>query len=187
ESQGGGLVSHVRQGLRIGVDIGGTFTDMVLVTGDSIQVVKVPSVPADPAAGVVAALNEAAAVLKCSVADLLGRCEVFVHGSTVGTNIVLEGNGAKVGLLTSEGFRDSLEIRRGLRDSPWAHRRPYAPVLVPRHRRYGIAGRINRDGEIGTPLSTADIQSAAEGFAHHEVDSVAVCLYNGYLNPQAEK
>src|SRR5690349_18622796 len=134
------------QAWRIGVDIGGTFTDLVLAKPGGIHVAKVPSVPADPAQGVLDALDKAAAGQNLSVPDLLGRCAIFVHGSTIATNTLLEGKGAKVGMLTTEGFRDSLEIRRGIRDNPWEHRTPYPPVLVPRFLRRPIAGRIDRDG-----------------------------------------
>ena len=174
------------QSFRIGVDIGGTFTDMVLVSGAEIRVVKVPTVPADPAAGVVNALEKAASTLHRTVSELLRACEFFVHGSTVATNTILEGKGAKVGLLTTDGFRDSLEIRRGIRESAWGHRKPYAPVLVPRFLRRTVAGRIDRDGSVAEPLSAAHIQAAAAAFAANEVDSVAVCLYNGYLNSAEE-
>lgn len=175
------------QKFRIGVDIGGTFTDMVLLSGGDIQVFKVPTVPSDPAAGVVNALEKAASSLRLSVRDLLRACEFFVHGSTVATNTILEGKGAKVGLLTSEGFRDALEIRRGIRESAWGHRTPYAPVLVPRFLRRAVAGRIDRDGSVATPLSAEDIKSAAHAFSAHHVESVAVCLYNGYLNSAVEE
>jgi len=99
-------VTAAGQSFRIGVDIGGTFTDMVLVSGAEIRVVKVPTVPADPAAGVVNALEKAASTLHRTVSELLRACEFFVHGSTVATNTILEGKGAKVGLLTTDGFRD---------------------------------------------------------------------------------
>lgn len=175
------------ESFRIGVDIGGTFTDMVLVSGNRIDVVKVPTVPADPAAGVMAALEKAAAGFKRSVSELLRACEFFVHGSTVATNTILERKGAKVGLVTTDGFRDSLEIRRGLRESPWSHREAYAPVLVPRHLRSTVVGRIDRDGTIVQPFSTEDVAAAAASFALHDVESIAICLYNGYLNPAQEQ
>lgn len=181
------MIKKGNTGLRIGVDIGGTFTDMVLVSEGRIEVVKVPSVPSDPAAGVVEALHKAAKVFRRSTKELLQACELFVHGSTVATNLLLEEKGARVGLVTSEGFRDVLEIRRGLRDSPWAHRTPYAPVLVPRYLRRTVGGRIERDGRISKTLSMDDVQAAAEVFRQHDVSSVAVCLYNGYLNPEGEQ
>jgi hypothetical protein len=110
-------------GWRIGVDIGGTFTDLVAVAPDgSIGVFKVLSVPADPGAGVLAALECAAESIDLPVSGFLAATALFAHGSTIATNTVLEGKGARVGCLTSTGFRDSLEIRRGIRDNPWEHR-----------------------------------------------------------------
>ena len=121
---------------RIGVDVGGTFTDLVLADQHGRSwVAKVPSVPADPSRGVLNAVASMADDLGQSVADVLSGCALFVHGSTVATNTMLEGKGAKVGLLTTEGFRDALELRRGLREDQWNHRVPYAPVLVPRYLR----------------------------------------------------
>ncbi|MCD6732439.1 MAG: hydantoinase/oxoprolinase family protein [Burkholderiaceae bacterium] len=180
-------MSNAVRSFRIGVDIGGTFTDMVLVSGERMEVVKVPTVPTDPAAGVVAALEKAAQRLQCSVPDLLSACESFVHGSTVATNAILEGKGAKVGLVTSDGFRDALEIRRGVRESPWSHREPYAPVLVPRHRRLPVRGRIEKDGSVTRELEISDLQKASGAFRSAGIESVAISLYNGYLRPDQEQ
>ncbi|MEQ9529534.1 MAG: hydantoinase/oxoprolinase N-terminal domain-containing protein, partial [Parvibaculaceae bacterium] len=103
--------------IRIGVDVGGTFTDLVVNLPDGrIEVFKVPSVPSDPSQGVLNAVESAAAGLQMPVKDLLGECGWFVHGSTIATNTVLERKGAKTGMLTTKGFRDSLEIRRGIRE-----------------------------------------------------------------------
>ena len=111
---------------RIGVDVGGTFTDMVIAGADgALHVFKVPSVPSDPARGVMNAVAKAAADLGLSEAEFLENCAFFAHGSTVATNTLLERKGVRVGLLTTEGFRDSLEIRRGIRTNPWDHRTPY--------------------------------------------------------------
>ncbi len=172
---------------RIAVDIGGTFTDLVLAdTRGAVRVFKVPSVTSDPAQGVLDALDRAAAALSLSPCDLLRRCSLFVHGSTVATNTVLEGWGAKVGLLTTVGFRDSLEIRRGMRENPWDHRTPNPPVLVPRHLRLPVRGRIDRNGQELVPLSAEDIAAAAGTFASEQVESVAVCLLNAFTNPAHE-
>ena len=172
---------------RIGVDIGGTFTDLVVTgAGGSVRVFKVPSVPADPAQGVMDALERAAEGHAVTVAQLLGECTMFVHGSTVATNTALEHRGARVGLLATEGFRDSLEIRRGMRDSPWDHRTPYPPVLVPRYLRLPVRGRIDRDGMEIEPLRVEDVLAAARTFEQEGVDSVAICLLNSYANPAHE-
>ena len=173
---------------RIGIDVGGTFTDLVLTDSSAAsRVVKVPSVPSDPSRGVIAALERLAGTLGCSVRDILRDCVLFVHGSTVATNRMLEGKGAKVGLLTTRGFRDALEIRRGLREDQWNHRAPFAPVLVPRYLRHGVGGRIDRDGSEHEPLATADIDAALNAFDDEGVDAVAIAFFNSFLNDAHER
>ena len=104
---------------RIGVDVGGTFTDLVLADSrGAVWVAKVPSVPSDPSQGVIAAVQRIAVDLGVPKRDLLNECSLFVHGSTIATNTMLEGKAASVGLITTDGFRDTLEIRRGLRRNP---------------------------------------------------------------------
>jgi len=172
---------------RIGVDVGGTFTDLVLTDAAGRSVVaKVPSVPADPSQGVLAALRRAADMLGGTVSDLLGQCALFVHGSTVATNRMLEGKGARVGLLTTEGFRDALEIRRGLREDQWNHRLPFAPVLVPRYLRHGVAGRIDKDGTEHAPFDVAGVDAAVETFTAEGVEAIAVAFFNSFLNSAHE-
>ena len=134
------------------MDVGGTFTDLVLADAQGATwVAKVPSVPADPSRGVHAALARVAVDLGMPLGDVLADCSLFVHGSTVATNTMLEGTGATVGLIATEGFRDALEIRRGLREDQWNHRAPYAPVLVPRYLRATLGGRIDADGSEHAP------------------------------------
>jgi len=178
---------HGSAAWRIGVDIGGTFTDLVITgAGGSVQVFKVPSVPADPAQGVINALEQAASGMATTVSSLLGECAMFVHGSTVATNTALEHKGARVGLLTTEGFRDSLEVRRGKRDSPWDHRSPNPPVLVPRYLRLPVRGRVDRNGAEIAPVRAEDVRDAARVFEEEGVDSVAICLLNSYANASHE-
>ena len=173
---------------RIGVDIGGTFTDLVVSgAGGNVHVFKVPSVPSDPARGVMNALERAATGLSLTVKTLLADCTMFVHGSTVATNTALEHKGAHVGLLTTHGFRDSLEIRRGMRDTPWDHRTPNPPVLVPRYLRYPIRGRIDRDGLEVEALNLDDVRAAAAHFGKEGVESVAICFINSFANPMHER
>jgi N-methylhydantoinase A len=173
---------------RIGVDVGGTFTDLVVEqTSGSIDVFKVPSVPSDPSRGVLDAIAAAAAGLQLSVADLLGQCDWFVHGSTIATNTVLERKGAKVGMLTTKGFRDSLEIRRGIRENPWDHRTPFAEPLVPRYLRTGIRERIDAHGVELKPLEPDDVRSAINEFTQQGVEAIAVCYLNAYMNGSHEE
>jgi N-methylhydantoinase A len=172
---------------RIGVDIGGTFTDLVLAgSGGEIEVFKVPSVPGDPSRGALDAIETAAAARRMTMRDLLGRCTLFVHGTTIATNLLLEGKGARVGLLTTEGFRDSLEIRRGVRDNPWNHRTPYPAVLVPRYLRLPVRGRIDRHGVETESLSMPDVDTALAEFRRENVDAVAIGFFNSYLNDAHE-
>ncbi|WP_193185519.1 hydantoinase/oxoprolinase family protein [Nisaea sediminum] len=172
---------------RIGVDVGGTFTDMVVAGADgALHVFKVPSVPSDPAKGVMNAVAKAAADLGLSEADFLGRCSFFAHGSTVATNTLLERKGARVGMLTTEGFRDSLEIRRGIRPNPWDHRTPYPEVLVPRYLRRPVAGRLDTHGRELEPLDLGQVRDIGARFRAEGVEAVAICLMNAFANPAHE-
>ena len=173
---------------RIGVDVGGTFTDMVLRdAAGAVRIFKSPSVPADPSEGVLGVLRLAAKQLDITLTALLRDCALFVHGSTVATNTILEKKGAKVGMLTTEGFRDSLEIRRGIRENQWDHRAPFPQVLVPRYLRLPVRGRIGADGAELAPLNTEDVEAAAKIFADEAVESVAVCLFNSFLDGAHER
>ena len=173
---------------RIGVDVGGTFTDMVLRdTAGAVRIYKAPSVPADPSEGVLGVLRLAAQQLDLPLSALLRDCALFVHGSTVATNTILEKKGAKVGMLTTEGFRDSLEIRRGIRENQWDHRTPFPQVLAPRYLRLPVRGRIGGDGKELSPLVAEDVDAAAKVFAAEGVESVAVCLFNSFLDGAHER
>ena len=173
---------------RIGVDVGGTFTDMVLRdSADAVRIFKSPSVPADPSEGVLGVLRLAAQQLDLPLSALLRDCALFVHGSTVATNTILEKKGAKVGMLATEGFRDSLEIRRGIRENQWDHRAPFPEVLAPRYLRLPVRGRIGADGKELAPLMAEDVAAAARAFAAEGVESVAVCLFNSFLDGAHER
>ena len=172
----------------IGVDIGGTFTDVVLADdrGD-LHSVKSPSVPGDPAEGLIAGLRMLAAHCGMTIEVLLGGCALFVHGSTVATNILLERKGARAGMLSTEGFRDSLENRRGYRPDPWDHRTPYPPVLVPRYLRLPVTERIDRLGREVTPLDMGSVDRALDVFEAEKVESVAICFLNSFLDSSHEQ
>jgi N-methylhydantoinase A len=167
---------------RLGVDVGGTFTDLVFFDGESgeIRARKVPTTAAAPEEGV-------ATVVASSVTEeLLSRAEHFLHGTTVGLNALLEGRGPKVALLTTRGFRDILEIRRGDRADPYdLFWHPPAP-LIPRELRVPITERTLSDGSIHQPLELEDIWNAATKLAAHEVESVAIVFLHAYANPDHE-
>ena len=173
---------------RIGVDVGGTFTDMVLVDGGGrFHVFKTPSVPADPSRGVLDVLEHAARSFGVSVENLLSECVLFLHGSTVATNTVLEGSGARVGMLVTRGFRDFLEARRGFRTDPFDHRPAYPPVLVPRYLRLPIGGRVDARGVEVEPLDEADLDTAIDTFRAEAVESIAICLLHSFENEAHER
>ncbi|MBL6955101.1 MAG: hydantoinase/oxoprolinase family protein [Alphaproteobacteria bacterium] len=173
---------------RIGVDVGGTFTDMVLRDqGGDLWVFKAPSVPADPSQGVLAVLQRAVDSFAMPLSDLLADCALFFHGSTVATNTILEKKGAKVGLLTTTGFRDSLEVRRGIRENQWDHRAPFPQVLVPRYLRQPVGGRLDKDGVELAALTLSDVVAATDIFAEDGVETIAVALLNSYGNPAHEE
>lgn len=173
---------------RVGVDVGGTFTDLVLVDARGwVAAFKSPSVPADPAEGVLNAVALAARSLGTTVDGLLADTELFVHGSTVATNTLLEKKGAKVGLLVTEGFRDALEIRRSIRENVWDHRKPFPQVLVPRYLRLPVTGRLEHDGSVRVPFDPASVVAAARIFAEEGVEAVAICLLHAYADPAHER
>jgi N-methylhydantoinase A len=173
---------------RIGVDVGGTFTDIVVVDGQSsVAAFKSPSRPTDPEGGVLAAVDLAAEQIGLSRQEFLSQCSLFVHGSTIATNTLLERKGSKVGLITTQGFRDSLEIRRGIRTDPWNHRAPNSEVLVPRSLRRTVAERIDYSGNVLIPLDETSVIAAAEYLGGKAVDAVAICLLHAYRNSDHEK
>jgi N-methylhydantoinase A/oxoprolinase/acetone carboxylase beta subunit/N-methylhydantoinase B/oxoprolinase/acetone carboxylase alpha subunit len=172
---------------RIGVDVGGTFTDAVLVgASGGVRAFKVASEPTDPARSVLRALSLAGEGVGFDLAGLLHRCSVLVHGSTIAVNTILERKGARVGLLATAGFHDSLEIRRGIRRDVWNYREPDPEVLVPRFLRRPVRGRLDAEGAELAALAEEDIIAAVEIFRREEVDSVAVCFLHSYRNPAHE-
>ena len=173
---------------RIGIDVGGTFTDLVLIDSTNARyVTKLPSTPHDPSLGVISTLTQMANTAGLTTAALLSGCSQIVHGSTVATNTLLEHRGSRVGLLCTSGFRDALEIRRGMRADVWNHREPYSAVLVPRYLRLPIRERMNKDGGVLHQLETDDVIAAANAFLDAGVESVAICFLHSFTNPAHEQ
>src|SRR5436190_10301082 len=138
---------------RIGIDVGGTFTDLVAVDAQGrVTLAKAPSTPADQSLGVMEGLDRLAEALGIDRAAILARTERIVHGTTVATNALLEHKGAKVGLLTTEGHRDIIEMREGLKDDRYNLRMPSPEQLVPRRLRLPVRERIRADGRIRPPV-----------------------------------
>src|ERR1700726_3472961 len=166
---------------RIGIDVGGTFTDLVAVDPSGRAILaKVASTPRDPSIGVVAGLANLADVLGLSVDRLFAETERIVHGTTVATNALLERKGARVGLLTTEGHRDVLEMREGLKDDRYNLRMAAPEPLAPRARRLGVRERIRADGRVDTPLNALSLKRAVARLKQQRVEAVAVCYLHSY-------
>src|SRR5437868_12323891 len=148
---------------RIGIDVGGTFTDLVAIDPAGVTTLqKGPSTPEDPSLGVLAGLEGLAARLGLDRPALLGQTDRIVHGTTVATNALLEHKGARLGLLTTEGHRDVVEMREGLKDDRYNLRMPPPEQLVPRHLRLGVRERIRADGRIEIPLDPNSLDDAID-------------------------
>lgn len=165
-------------GVRLGVDVGGTFTDLVAIRDGKLVTAKVPSTPRDQSVGVLAAVD-ASAVEAAAVS-------VFCHGTTVATNALLERRGARIALVTTVGFRDVLEIGRQNRPSLYDLKRDRPPPLVPRELRFTLRERMGPTGVV-VPLDEEDLARVVALLARAEVEAVAVCLLFGFLHPEHEK
>ncbi|MEM7252577.1 MAG: hydantoinase/oxoprolinase family protein [Pseudomonadota bacterium] len=170
----------------IGIDTGGTFTDLVCRRPNTEDVVlKVPSTPADPSRAIATGID---ILLRDHQIDPTS-VRRFIHGTTVATNAVLERKGAKVGIITTEGFRDALEIGRQLRTAIYdLHLRPETPVfLAPRARRKEVRERIAADGRVVLPLDDNEVAEAGAALIASGVNAVAVCFLFSFLNPSHEQ
>ncbi|MEP7181621.1 MAG: hydantoinase/oxoprolinase family protein [Betaproteobacteria bacterium] len=175
---------------RIGIDVGGTFTDFILTRDDAPPLLhKVLSTPRDPSIAVVAGLAELAAMVDPgrTVEQFAASIDTIVHGTTVTTNATLTHTGAKSALLTTEGVRDALEMRRGIREEQYNNAYTNVKPLVPRHLRIGVRGRLDRAGRELTPLAADDVLRAVEGFKQEDVQAVSICFMNSFANPAHEQ
>ncbi len=175
-------------GHKIGIDVGGTFTDLVYVTGEgSILVVKTPTTPENQAKGVLAGLEKAASREGVSLGDFLRETDLIIHGTTVATNTMLEFNGARTGLITTKGFRDDIEIRRGHKERIFDPRYPKPVPIALRRHRLTVDERIDREGKVITPLDEDEVVRVVRKLKEAGVGSIGVCLFFGFLNPAHEK
>jgi N-methylhydantoinase A len=175
----------------LGIDVGGTFTDLVVldaVDGSLVQH-KTPSTPADPSEGVLAGLTELAESLGAGRAAFLADVRLIVHGTTVTTNAVLTDGGARTALLTTEGFRDILEMRRGVRSREHLYDNKYIapPPLVPRYLRLPVRERVDVRGVVRTPLDEETVRDALALAVREGVEAVAVCFMHSYAEPAHER
>ena len=172
------------------IDVGGTFTDcLVLEESGQLQRFKASTTPNDPTEGFFAAVGKAAAYYRQPMAEFLGDLEQIVHGTTLGTNILITDRGAKVGMITTQGFRDSIEMRRGIKNLHGSmfdvFIEPYKP-LIPRYLRLGVEERTLYDGTVATPLNEDDLRTAARTLLADNCTAIAICFLHSYANGHNE-
>jgi N-methylhydantoinase A len=172
----------------IGIDVGGTFTDLVAVDGEGkVTFAKAPSTPSDQSVGVMDGLQRLAEEMGADLAKLLAETERIVHGTTAATNALLEGKGARVGLVTTDGHRDILEMREGFKPDRYNLRMAAPDPLVPRARRLGVRERIRADGRVDTPLDEASLDRAVQKLVADKVEAVSICFLHAYKDSRHEK
>jgi len=178
--------NHVEQRIRIGIDVGGTFTDVILMdesTG-AFHYTKTPTTHHNLSEGVLKGLEEILQLSGTSMAQV----DYLIHGTTIGTNAIVEGKGAKVGLITTAGFEDVLEIRRVARpkEAAFDFGADNPPPLVPRHLRKGAIERLNSKGQVLIPLNEDSVRQAIQYFKKHQVEAIVISFLFSFLNPVHE-
>ncbi|WP_439595607.1 hydantoinase/oxoprolinase family protein [Falsiroseomonas sp.] len=173
---------------RIGCDVGGTFTDVVCIGADGQTLLaKAATTPDDQSRGVLDGLGVLAGMLGLNLPDLLARTERLVHGTTVATNALLERRTARIGLLTTEGHRDVIEMREGLKPERYDLRLSPPAPLVPRRLRLPLRERLRADGQVEQALDEASLATAIETLRAEQVEAVAICLFHSWRDPSHEQ
>src|SRR5258706_9264346 len=168
--------------VRAGVDTGGTFTDFVFETASGLRIFKLASTPDDPSRAITEGLQRIAVETGSSPA----RIEV-VHGTTVGTNALLQRRGARTALVTTEGFEDVIEIGRQARPELYNLNAVKPPPLAPSELRFGVHERVTATGEVLEPLNESDLSKLVEKLRAAHCESIAVSLLFSFVHPQHEK
>ena len=173
---------------RVGIDIGGTFTDFVSISDSGgLALAKVASDPEDLRAVVRQGLEQLAVHHRGGLAALMANTEIVVHGTTIATNALIQGKLAKSAMIGTRGFRDVLELREGLKEERYNPFVAPPTPLVPRHLRLSVSERIGPAGEVLIPLEEADVSDMVDTLIRHEVETVSVCLLWSVVNPVHEK
>src|SRR6202166_2279243 len=169
--------------VKLGVDIGGTFTDVALEVGDKRYTAKGLTTPRAPEDGVLAIVRSVIAEAGIAPPDV----RLIIHGTTLATNALIERKGAKTARLTTEGFRDVLETRHENRFEQYDLNIDLPPPLVPRRLRLPVRERIDAQGEVLVPLDAASVTAAINTLAAQQVEAVAVGLLHSFTNPEHER
>ncbi len=175
-------------GYKVGIDVGGTFTDFLLVDEKgNFNLFKTLSTPKDPSIGVMDGLGEIASFLGSSFEAFLGELELIVHGTTITTNAVLTRKGGKTAFITTKGFRDVLNMRRGLRDRQYDGRYNPPPPIVKRRDIFTVEERVDCQGAMVTPLNTKELESLIGKIKDDGYEAVGVSTLFSFLNPENER
>lgn len=172
---------------RVGIDIGGTFTDFALLKGSEVILHKNLSTPQDRSLGVMEGLGKLAEHEGLPLSEFLARCDAIVHGTTVADNTLIEMNGALTGLITTEGFRDEIEYRRGFKEDIWDVRLAPPKQITPRRRRMTVPERVLHDGTVHKTLDEAALREACRKLRAQGVEAVAISFLFSFVNPAHEK
>ncbi len=173
---------------KVGIDVGGTFTDFLLAHEDGTsEIYKVLSTPDDPSIGLMNGLSEMAKRKGLPLEEFIKDVDTIVHGTTVTTNAVLTYRGAKTGLLTTKGVRDALEMRRGIREEQYNNHYENVKPLVPRYLRIPIEERLDYKGDELTQLQESDVEAALDLFEKQEVEAIAICFMNSFASAEHER
>jgi N-methylhydantoinase A len=173
----------VVQGGRLGVDIGGTFTDVALELGDRCWSAKILTTPEAPERAVIEVVSQVLGEAGLGPADL----SLIIHGTTLATNALIERKGAKTALVTTEGFRDTIEIRHENRFEQYDVNIDLPPPLVPRRRRFPVRERIDAQGRVLVPLDEVQVTALAGRLAADGVEAVAIGFLHSFTNPAHER
>ncbi|MBV8888790.1 MAG: hydantoinase/oxoprolinase family protein, partial [Alphaproteobacteria bacterium] len=168
---------------RLGVDIGGTFTDVALETGGRRLSAKILTTPEAPERAVLMAVRTVLQEASLAPPDL----SIMIHGTTLATNAIIERKGARTALVTTEGFRDTIEIRHENRFEQYDVNIDLPPPLVPRRLRLPVRERIDAQGEVLLPLDESSVARAIDTLAAQQVEAVAVGLLHSFTNPDHER
>jgi N-methylhydantoinase A len=173
---------------KIGIDVGGTFTDFLLTQEDGVSFIyKTLSTPKDPSIATIRGLEEMARDRNLTTEEFLKQVSVIVHGTTVTTNATLTYRGAKTGLLTTQGVRDALEMRRGIREEQYNNRFENARPVVERYLRRPVKERVDYAGQVLEPLDEAKLRAEIEFLKGEDCRAVAICFMNSFANPAHEE
>jgi N-methylhydantoinase A len=181
----------VKTMLRICIDVGGTFTDSVLIDDEGkTSEHKVPTTPSDFSEGIMNLLREAAMTYKKSLEQFVGEIDLIIHGTTIATNALVQRKVSRTALITTKGFRDIIEMRRSLKiDTKSMYEAfipPYDPI-VPRHLRFTVDEATHYSGQVIKPLDEEELDAIIEKIKKENIEAIAICFINAYVNSQNEK